>query len=33
MSRTALINIDTQNSFLHRDSWQEDNFPLFATPC
>ncbi|MFC6123757.1 cysteine hydrolase family protein [Phytobacter sp. SCO41] len=29
MSRTALINIDTQNSFLHRDSWQEDNFPAF----
>lgn len=29
MSRTALINIDTQLSFLHCDFWQEDDFPVF----
>ena len=29
MSRTALLNIDTQQSFLHRDFWQEQDFPAF----
>ena len=29
MSRTALINIDTQQSFFHRDYWQESDFPAF----
>ncbi|ANI80739.1 isochorismatase family protein [Kosakonia oryzae] len=29
MSRTALINIDTQQSFFHREYWQEKDFPAF----
>ena len=29
MSRTALINIDTQQSFHHRHYWQEDEIPAF----
>lgn len=29
MSRSALINIDTQQSFFHRDYWQEDDVPAF----
>lgn len=29
MSRTALINIDTQQSFFHREYWQETDFPAF----
>lgn len=29
MSRTALINIDTQQSFEHRDFWQTSDFPAF----
>lgn len=29
MSRTALLNIDTQLSFFHREYWQEDDFPAF----
>ncbi len=29
MSRTALINIDTQQSFFHRDYWQERDVPAF----
>lgn len=29
MSRTALINIDTQQSFHHRDYWQENEIPAF----
>ncbi|WBU49508.1 isochorismatase family protein [Kosakonia pseudosacchari] len=29
MSRTALINIDTQQSFFHRDYWQETDFAAF----
>ncbi|NIF49932.1 isochorismatase family protein [Enterobacter sp. Ap-1006] len=29
MSRTALINIDTQQSFFHRDYWREDDVPAF----
>lgn len=29
MSRTALINIDTQQSFHHRNYWQEDDIPAF----
>ncbi len=29
MSRSALINIDTQQSFFHRDFWQEDDVPAF----
>lgn len=29
MSRSALINIDTQQSFFHRDYWQEADFPAF----
>ncbi|MBB1202194.1 isochorismatase family protein [Enterobacteriaceae bacterium 89] len=29
MSRTALINIDTQQSFEHRDYWQTADFPAF----
>ncbi|WP_171997751.1 isochorismatase family protein [Cronobacter sp. JZ38] len=30
MTRTALLNIDTQQSFLHRDYWREDDFPAFC---
>jgi nicotinamidase-related amidase len=29
MSRSVLINIDTQQSFFHREYWQEDDFPAF----
>lgn len=29
MSRTALLNIDTQQSFFHRDFWQEQDLPDF----
>ncbi len=29
MSRSALINIDTQQSFFHRDYWQDEDFPAF----
>ena len=29
MSRIALINIDTQQSFHHRNYWQEDEIPAF----
>ena len=29
MSRTALINIDTQQSFHHRVYWQESDIPAF----
>ncbi|MCZ3384075.1 isochorismatase family protein [Kosakonia sp. SOY2] len=29
MSRTALINIDTQQSFFHRDYWQDTDFAAF----
>nr|WP_318383525.1 isochorismatase family protein [uncultured Enterobacter sp.] len=29
MTRTALINIDTQHSFFHRDFWQEKDVPAF----
>ena len=29
MSRIALINIDTQQSFHHRNYWQEDDIPAF----
>lgn len=29
MSRIALINIDTQQSFHHRDYWQEQDVPAF----
>ncbi|RPH28805.1 isochorismatase family protein [Buttiauxella warmboldiae] len=29
MSRSALINIDTQQSFFQRDYWQEADFPAF----
>ncbi|MGU3525379.1 isochorismatase family protein [Enterobacteriaceae bacterium C23F] len=29
MSRTALINIDTQQSFEHRDYWQTAHLPAF----
>ena len=29
MSRIALINIDTQQSFYHRDYWQEQDVPAF----
>lgn len=29
MTRTALINIDTQQSFFHRDFWQDNDFPAF----
>lgn len=29
MSRTALINIDTQQSFEHRDFWQTADLPAF----
>lgn len=29
MSRTALINIDTQQSFFHREYWQEKDFSAF----
>ena len=29
MSRTALINIDTQQSFHHRMYWQEADIPAF----
>jgi nicotinamidase-related amidase len=29
MSHSALINIDTQLSFIQKDFWQEDNFPAF----
>lgn len=29
MSRSALINIDTQQSFFHRDYWQEEDLPAF----
>ncbi|MBS1203557.1 MAG: hydrolase [Proteobacteria bacterium] len=29
MSRTALINIDTQQSFFHREYWQENDSPDF----
>ena len=29
MSRTALINIDTQQSFHHRVYWQEADIPAF----
>ncbi|VVT55450.1 Hydrolase, HAD superfamily [Kosakonia radicincitans] len=29
MSRTALINIDTQQSFFHREYWLEKDFPAF----
>ncbi|MCT4703271.1 isochorismatase family protein [Enterobacteriaceae bacterium H20N1] len=29
MSRSALINIDTQQSFFHRDYWQENDLPAF----
>jgi nicotinamidase-related amidase len=29
MSRTALLNIDTQQSFQHRDYWQEKDTPAF----
>lgn len=29
MNRTALINIDTQQSFEHRDYWQRDDFERF----
>ncbi|EOV9657496.1 isochorismatase family protein [Cronobacter turicensis] len=30
MTRTALINIDTQQSFFHRSYWREDDFPAFC---
>lgn len=30
MTRTALLNIDTQHSFFHRDYWQETDFPAFT---
>ncbi|WP_437887830.1 isochorismatase family protein [Phytobacter sp. V91] len=30
MTRTALINIDTQLSFLHREFWQEEHLPAFC---
>jgi hypothetical protein len=29
MSRIALLNIDTQQSFHHRDYWQEKDIPAF----
>lgn len=29
MSRSAVINIDTQCSFFHRDYWQASHFPAF----
>ncbi|XTZ38234.1 isochorismatase family protein [Salmonella enterica] len=29
MSHIALINIDTQQSFFHREFWQEKDFPAF----
>ena len=29
MSRIALLNIDTQQSFHHRDYWQEQDIPAF----
>ncbi|SFR12817.1 Nicotinamidase-related amidase [Enterobacter sp. kpr-6] len=29
MSRTALINIDTQQSFVHKDFWQTQDLPAF----
>lgn len=29
MTRIALINIDTQQSFFHRDFWQDNDFPAF----
>lgn len=29
MSRIALLNIDTQHSFHHRDYWQDTEFPAF----
>ncbi|MGL4200855.1 MAG: hydrolase, partial [Enterobacter roggenkampii] len=29
MSRIALINIDTQQSFHHRNYWQESEIPAF----
>ena len=29
MTRTALINIDTQQSFFHRNFWQDNDFPAF----
>ena len=31
MTRTALINIDTQQSFEHRDFWQLDDFESFKS--
>lgn len=31
MTRTALINIDTQQSFEHRDFWQVTDLPAFQT--
>ena len=31
MTRTALINIDTQQSFEHRDFWQNDDFEDFKS--
>lgn len=30
MSRSALINIDTQQSFFHRDYWNDDEAPAFG---
>lgn len=29
MTRSAVINIDTQCSFFHRDFWQDSDFPAF----
>lgn len=29
MTRTSLINIDTQQSFLQKDFWQEEDLPAF----
>ncbi|MDU6435405.1 MAG: hypothetical protein E6556_22415 [Pantoea sp.] len=29
MAQAALLVIDVQHSFLHRDFWQEDDFPAF----